>query len=298
MQDQVTANSEDEKSNEVKTPQQYSFQIAVVLSAIIIGFSVLIWIGVLHIPASPYEAQNSSINIGFNIADFGTYVSGIFTSLSFIWLVVNALQQREDLKLQREEMQENNEHQQKQAEQLEASARISLENSKIQKEIYAIEKFHPHLQTIYLSLRLKSIAVRVQPTAEASEAAIRMICSEFRMQQEAITAINIFLIQNAVPTSSQEPNNADPYNIISTINHFMDILSSNLHKIKKINSQQPKSFQLIDAHDYLNDLRNLFTELERLLSWLQPTHASSLRSLCKLNQAKECFVIIDDNFLI
>ena len=296
MQDQVTEKSKDKYSIEVKTPQQFSFQIAVVLTVLIIGFSVLIWLGALHVPASPYEAHDSFAAKAFNIADFGTYVSGVFTSLSFIWLGVNALQQREDLKLQREEMQENNEHQQKQADQLEAAAKISLENSRIQKEIYASEKFQPHLQTIYLSLLLKSAPVRVQPNVGLSEEILEMIRTEFRSYREGKAVIHLFLVSNAIPIVGKDPDHSDPYTIISKINNSMTALLTNLQKIEKISSKEPNAFQFFYGKEYIEDLNNLFNELERFLGWLEPKHASSLRSLCKLDDVKECFKLIDKIF--
>ena len=79
--------------------------------------------GVVKIPAYPLEFNSATNKAEFSISDFATYVSSIFSTLSLIWLVVNAWQQREDLTLQREEMRRNNKHQEEQAKHLERAAK-------------------------------------------------------------------------------------------------------------------------------------------------------------------------------
>ena len=287
MQDTTTANSEDEKSNEVKTPQQYSFQIAVVLSAIIIGFSVLIWNGVLHIPASPYEAQNSSINIGFNIADFGTYVSGIFTSLSFIWLIVNALQQREDLKLQREEMQENNQHQKDQAKQLENTAKANSDNLAMQREIYANEQIFLYVKTISYFMLFQGHKILVKIKSD------HLGIAEKYINRVNLTGsgISLFPSHYSIPPNlkdaDEESKIMDRY--LTVIMHFFE----RCHIVEKCLNDNNESISHIENIEQLNMLRAQFDGLEEFLNWIGPSRRKAAHELYRLAEIKDKFKMLE-----
>ncbi|MBW8619529.1 MAG: hypothetical protein KGO21_12600 [Hyphomicrobiales bacterium] len=277
-----------EKSlDETKSSYQYSFSIAVILTVLIIVFAVLIWTGVFHIPASPYESQYSGLNKGFNIVDFGTYVSGIFSTLSFIWLVVNAIQQREDLKLQRKEMKENNEHQKKQADQLADTAEINRRNLEIQREIYANEKIIPHIRTVYYYLILHGPSIRIQFDLDYIAEISKYISLPDRSDPFVALFPSHFSVEMEFKEADEISKIVFRYNMIMI--RFIQ-LSNSLERCLKHN---PDSIVRIERFNKLNTLKAQFLIMEEILKWLNTDYAKIIRELYRLEEITKFFNILD-----
>ena len=287
MQDQVTEKSKYKNSIEVKTPQQFSFQIAVVLTVLIIGFSVLIWLGVLHVPASPYEAHDSFAAKAFNIADFGTYVSGVFTSLSFIWLVVNALQQREDLKLQREEMQENNEHQEKQAVQLAKTAEATSNNLTMQREIYANEQIFLYVKTISYFMLNQGYKILAEIKSDHFGIAEKYI-NRTNLNGSGISLFpSHYSIPQHLKDADEESKIVDRY--LTVITYFFE----RCRIVENCLNDNKESISHIENIEQLNILKAQFDGLEEFLNWIGPSRRKATHELYCLAEIKDKFKMLE-----
>lgn len=278
-----------EKSlGETKSSYQYSFPIAVVLTIIIIVFSVLIWTGVLHIPASPYESRDDQGQIGFSITDFGTYVSGVFTSLSFIWLVVNALQQREDLRLQREEMRENNKYQQKQAEQLELAAELSLQNSKIQKEIFIDEKIKIYLKKIHNFLIINHTQMNIKISGDLAFE----INAKLPYLYEGDASINLFGSNGDLNDTKGKISEYDmqmEFRLINSLDRFCENCEGLYLYLKEKNIILDLNYSVIEKYRAVN---YFYEEMDKLILMLDESYRKPLTTAYRIDKLQRAFAIL------
>jgi heme exporter protein D len=279
---------QEKSSDETKSSYQYSFSIAVILTVLIIVFAVLIWTGVLHIPASPYESRDEQGHIGFSITDFGTYVAGVFTSLSFIWLVVNALQQREDLKLQREEMRENNEHQRRQAKQLKKAAKLSLQNSKIQKEIFVDEKIKIYLKKIHNFLIINHTQMNIKiPDQENSD-----VFAKFSSYAVGDCSINLFgKNSELIDTKGKilEYEMQMEFRLINSLDRFCENCEHLYTFIKENEIILDINNTVIEKYRAVN---YFYEEMDKLILMLDESYRKPLTTAYRIDKLQKAFAIL------